>query len=136
MDQWTYQTGIEDGSEDAPKKGMAMTDVFQDERIRDNFIRQKKRLNMSDIIDRGIRIVNYEIYEGENNFGKHGEFCRFEFYLEGDDENLHETTSQAIAIKERLKAVPLDYIQEVGGLLTMVQETKTPQGKGYKFAGL
>lgn len=131
----TYQTSMEQAKTSA-KKGISLTELFQQDEIVQNYTKTKRILNMTDIIDRPIRIIDYEIYEGTNNFGKEGEFVKFVYYLDGDDENVHETTSQASGIKSRLRAIPKEVIEENGGILTMIEQKKTPNGNSYQFAGV
>lgn len=136
---YTYQPTMEEQIESrngTSKGGIPLTDLFNKSDIQNSYMKGKRQLNMGDIIDRPIRIVSYEIYEGENNYGKKGEFIRFTYYLDDDNENIHETTSQSVGIKDRLRAIPQETIDEYGGILTVIEERKTPQGKAYNFAGL
>lgn len=135
---YTYQPNMDEAvsKPNGTQKGVSIVDAFSEPDIQQNFVAGRRMLNMGDIIDYPIRIVNYRIYEGENNFGKSGEFVTFEYYLDGDDANLHETTSQASGIKDRLRAIPLDYIQEHGGILAVIEKKNTPKGASYTFAGL
>lgn len=92
---------------------------------------------MDDIVDRPIRIIGWEMFNDSNFRGEPTEFIRIRYYLEDDDANIKETVTQSTEIKERLQAIPMNVLNEVGGVLVMIQSKRLSNGgKKYSFAGL
>lgn len=118
------------------KKGISMVDLFNRADIRERYTQGRSKLTMDEIVSRPIRIMSWEIYNEKNIRNEMAEFIRIRYYLD-DSEDLKETSTQAVDIKERLKAIPNELIEQEGGILAVVESTKLPSGgKKYTFAGV
>lgn len=127
---------------ESDKCGISLVELWKnDDSIRMNYKSNRERLSMEDILDTGIIIKSWELVKRESmkNPNENVEMIKF-YYIIPDDKDgaLHYTESQAGKIKDILKSVPNEVIEQHGGLKVMIQSQKAQGkfGKSYKFAGL
>jgi len=117
-----------EASKQPKKTGIDISVVTGTTRFKNAYEQTRDNLGMDDIVDRRIRLINWDIGMRENIKKKLVEMCTMHYVLIGDpSEKVHTTSTESSPIKDVLKSMDENAIKirdAEGGFITKIYAKK------------